>query len=120
LQKQWLSGERAFLLILSENLVPIAAVRGASTFGIVPKGRAEDTSEEAWAATLNLNITSVWRMSRLIVPHMRAQGRGVIVNNASDFALVGGRQYAAYCASKGAYYSSRARWPWIMRQRAFA
>ena len=70
--------------------------------GIVPKGRAEDTSEEAWAATLNLNITSVRRMSRLIVPHMRAQGRGVIVNNASDFALVGGRQYAAYCASKGA------------------
>ena len=70
--------------------------------GVVPKGRAEDTSEEVWATTLNLNITSVWRMSRLIVPDMRQHGGGVIVNNASDFAVVGGRQFAAYCASKGA------------------
>jgi len=70
--------------------------------GVVPKGRAEDTSEEAWAETLNVNVTSVWRMSKLMVPHMRQHGGGVIVNNASDFALVGGRNYAAYCASKGA------------------
>jgi NAD(P)-dependent dehydrogenase (short-subunit alcohol dehydrogenase family) len=70
--------------------------------GFVPKGRAEDTSEEVWAETMNLNVTSVWRMSKLAVPHMRQHGGGVIVNNASDFALVGGRKYAAYCASKGA------------------
>jgi meso-butanediol dehydrogenase/(S,S)-butanediol dehydrogenase/diacetyl reductase len=70
--------------------------------GFVPKGRAEDTSEETWAETLALNVSGVWRMSRLAVPHMRANGGGAIVNNASDFALVGGRGYAAYCASKGA------------------
>lgn len=70
--------------------------------GFVPKGRAEDISEEVWAETLNLNITSVWRMSKLAVPHMRLRGGGTIVNNASDYALVGGRHYAAYCASKGA------------------
>lgn len=70
--------------------------------GFVPKGRAEDTSEEIWGETLALNISGVWRMSRLVVPHMRQHGGGAIVNNASDFALVGGRGYAAYCASKGA------------------
>ena len=70
--------------------------------GIVPRGRAEETSEEVWADTLNLNVTHVWRMSKLAVPHMRAGGGGVIINNASDFALVGGRGFAAYCASKGA------------------
>lgn len=70
--------------------------------GLVLKGRAEDTSEEAWAETLNLNVTNVWRMSKLVVPHMRQHGGGAIINNASDFALVGGRHYAAYCASKGA------------------
>ena len=70
--------------------------------GFVPRGRAEDTSEDVWAETLNLNVTNVWRMSKLAVPHMREHGGGVIINNASDFALVGGRQFAAYCASKGA------------------
>jgi NAD(P)-dependent dehydrogenase (short-subunit alcohol dehydrogenase family) len=33
---------------------------------------------------------------------MRAQGGGVIVNNASDWGLVGGKEAVAYCASKGA------------------
>ena len=33
---------------------------------------------------------------------MRAQGGGVIVNNASDWGLVGAPSVVAYCASKGA------------------
>ena len=33
---------------------------------------------------------------------MRAQGGGVIVNNASDWGIVGGPHYTAYSASKGA------------------
>jgi NAD(P)-dependent dehydrogenase (short-subunit alcohol dehydrogenase family) len=33
---------------------------------------------------------------------MRRQGGGVIINNASDWGLVGAPQAAAYCASKGA------------------
>ena len=41
-------------------------------------------------------------MSKLVMPIMRAQGGGVIVNNASDFGVVAGRRVAAYCASKGA------------------
>ncbi len=41
-------------------------------------------------------------MSKLVVPIMRAQSGGVIVNNASDWGLVGGPEAAAYCASKGA------------------
>ncbi|MGQ0603367.1 MAG: SDR family NAD(P)-dependent oxidoreductase, partial [Anaerolineales bacterium] len=39
---------------------------------------------------------------RLVIPHLRAQGGGVIVNNASDWGLVAGRNSVAYCASKGA------------------
>jgi meso-butanediol dehydrogenase / (S,S)-butanediol dehydrogenase / diacetyl reductase len=33
---------------------------------------------------------------------MREHGGGVIVNNASDWGMVGGTQAVAYCASKGA------------------
>src|SRR4030042_1166578 len=70
--------------------------------GIVVSGTAEGTSEQDWEDTLLLNVTAVWRMSRLVIPIMRAQGGGVIVNNASDWALVGAPSVVAYCTSKGA------------------
>jgi meso-butanediol dehydrogenase / (S,S)-butanediol dehydrogenase / diacetyl reductase len=70
--------------------------------GIVVSGTAESTAESDWNDTLALNVTAVWRMSRLVLPLMRRQGGGVIINNASDWGLVGARQAVAYCASKGA------------------
>ncbi len=70
--------------------------------GIVVSGTAETTSEQDWQDTLALNVTAVWRMSRLVIPHMRQQGGGAIVNNASDWGLVGAPGVVAYCTSKGA------------------
>lgn len=70
--------------------------------GIVTHGSAESTSEELWHDTLALNVTAVWRMSRLVIPVMRRGGGGSIVNNASDWGVVGAPQAVAYCASKGA------------------
>ncbi|GAB4481169.1 MAG: SDR family oxidoreductase [Anaerolineales bacterium] len=70
--------------------------------GIVTKGTAESTTEEDWAATLALNVTAVWRMCRLVIPQMRTAGGGVIVNNASDWAVVGGKGALPYAVSKGA------------------
>jgi meso-butanediol dehydrogenase / (S,S)-butanediol dehydrogenase / diacetyl reductase len=68
--------------------------------GVVMKGSVETTSEEDWAFVMNLNLTAVWRMSRLVLPSMRAQGGGVIVNNASDWGLVGAENALAYAVSK--------------------
>jgi NAD(P)-dependent dehydrogenase (short-subunit alcohol dehydrogenase family) len=70
--------------------------------GIVVGGTAEATTEADWQDTFSLNVTAVWRMSRLVVPIMREQGGGVIINNASDWGMVGAPQAVAYCASKGA------------------
>lgn len=70
--------------------------------GVVIDGNAEETSEDEWDATIALNVTAVWRMSKLVLPSMRAQGGGVIINNASDWGLVGGKRAVAYCSSKGA------------------
>jgi meso-butanediol dehydrogenase/(S,S)-butanediol dehydrogenase/diacetyl reductase len=70
--------------------------------GIVASGTAETVTEEDWHATLAINVTAVWRMSRLVIPIMRGQGGGVIVNNASDWAVVGARDALAYAVSKGA------------------
>jgi NAD(P)-dependent dehydrogenase (short-subunit alcohol dehydrogenase family) len=70
--------------------------------GIVTKGSAETVTEEDWHNTLAINVTAVWRMSRLVIPHMRKQGKGVIVNNGSDWAVVGAKDALAYAVSKGA------------------
>jgi NAD(P)-dependent dehydrogenase (short-subunit alcohol dehydrogenase family) len=70
--------------------------------GIVMSGTAETTTEQDWQDTLDLNVTAVWRMSRLTIPILRRQGGGVIINNASDWGLVGAPEALAYAASKGA------------------
>ena len=70
--------------------------------GIVTKGTAETTEEPVWDDTLALNVTAVWRMSKLVLPVMKRQGRGVIVNNGSDWSVVAGKNAFPYVVSKGA------------------
>ena len=70
--------------------------------GIVTSGTAESTSDEVWNETLAINVTAVWRMCRLVIPHMKKQGGGVIVNNGSDWSVVAGKNAFPYVASKGA------------------
>jgi len=70
--------------------------------GIVTSGTAETTSDEVWNNTLAINVTAVWRMCKLVIPVMKKQGGGVIVNNGSDWSVVGGRDAFPYIASKGA------------------
>ena len=41
--------------------------------GIVVSGSAEETSEQDWEDPMQLNVTAGWRMSRLVIPVMRAR-----------------------------------------------
>ncbi len=70
--------------------------------GIVTSGTAATTTEEVWADTMAINVTAVWRMSKLVIPHMKAAGGGVIINNGSDWSLVADRDFLPYITSKGA------------------
>jgi NAD(P)-dependent dehydrogenase (short-subunit alcohol dehydrogenase family) len=70
--------------------------------GIVTKGTADTTPEEVWMDTLNINVTAVWRMCKLVIPHMKKQGKGAIVNNGSDWSVVAGKNAFPYIMSKGA------------------
>jgi NAD(P)-dependent dehydrogenase (short-subunit alcohol dehydrogenase family) len=70
--------------------------------GIVTSGTAETTSDEVWDQTLAINVTAAWRMCRLVIPIMKRQGGGVIVNNGSDWSVVAGKNAFPYIASKGA------------------
>src|SRR5687767_14704722 len=70
--------------------------------GIVTNGTAETTSDEIWDKTIAINVTGVWRMCKMVLPIMKGQGGGVIVNNGSDWSVVGGRDAFPYVMSKGA------------------
>ncbi len=69
--------------------------------GIIHRGTAEETTDAQWRLTISVNLDAAFYVSRAAVPAMRRQGGGVIVNIASDWALVGGKRSVAYCASKG-------------------
>lgn len=70
--------------------------------GIVPSGTVLDTSNEVWHDTWATNVNGTFYTSRAALKYMVAQGSGVIVNNGSDWAVVGGQDAAAYCTSKAA------------------
>ena len=68
--------------------------------GIYHAANAEHTSDETWSQTIAINLTAPFYLSREAMPHLR-ETKGVILNIASDWGLVGGKDAVAYCASKG-------------------
>lgn len=68
--------------------------------GIYHLADAEHTTDELWQQTLAINLTTAFLLSRAAMPQLR-QSKGAIINIASDWGLVGGRNAVAYCASKG-------------------
>jgi NAD(P)-dependent dehydrogenase (short-subunit alcohol dehydrogenase family) len=68
--------------------------------GIYLRRTAEQTSDREWRETLAVNLDAPFYLSRAALPHLRGRG-GCIINIASDWGIRGGREAAAYCASKG-------------------
>jgi len=61
-----------------------------------------DTTETDLDRLLSVNFKGVFFGCKHAMPVMAAQGSGVIINTASELALVGQPLYGAYCATKGA------------------
>jgi NAD(P)-dependent dehydrogenase (short-subunit alcohol dehydrogenase family) len=66
-----------------------------------PLGTILETTEEIWERTMAVNMKGMFLLTREVLPHMIARGRGSIVNVGSG-AGHGRRGRIAYCASKGA------------------
>ncbi|HEV2617440.1 MAG TPA: SDR family NAD(P)-dependent oxidoreductase [Candidatus Acidoferrales bacterium] len=69
--------------------------------GTVHVGSVEETSDADWARVISVNLTGTFLMSRAAVPALRRAGGGSIINIGSYLGIVGIKQRAAYCASKG-------------------
>lgn len=68
--------------------------------GMASIGPAETFPLETWERVLATNLTSVFLCSRAVVPVMRAQGGGLIVNVGSVASKQTFPEWSAYCASK--------------------
>lgn len=77
-----------------------AVVNNAGTAGPRPVEPAEEVEELDWRAVLDVNLTGTFLMCRAALPHLLAQGDGVILNVASINAVVGVANMAAYNSSK--------------------
>lgn len=61
-----------------------------------------DCPERAWDQVMDVNLKSIYRCSRKVIPLMVLRGGGVIINMSSMYGFVGFPDRAAYIASKGA------------------
>jgi NAD(P)-dependent dehydrogenase (short-subunit alcohol dehydrogenase family) len=72
--------------------------------GIGEKLAIEDEPLERFRLAMEVNVTALWHLSKLVAPSMIGHGGGSIVNIASMLGHVGATpvKQAHYCASKGA------------------
>ncbi len=68
--------------------------------GIIRRAPAAEYSEEDWAAVIDVNLTSVFRLMQHAGRHMLKQGSGKIINIASLLTFQGGILVPAYAAAK--------------------
>lgn len=73
--------------------------------GISKVASIEATDEKLLLDTLGVNFLASYRLCKLVVPIMKEQKKGVVINVASELALVAQPDFTAYCASKGAVVS---------------
>jgi meso-butanediol dehydrogenase / (S,S)-butanediol dehydrogenase / diacetyl reductase len=70
--------------------------------GILYPGTALDTTDHQWRDTMAVNVDALFFASRAAVKVMLQQGKGAIVNMASEWGLNGEPNHVAYCTSKAA------------------
>jgi 3-oxoacyl-[acyl-carrier protein] reductase len=68
--------------------------------GLGGYAKVAEMSDEQWARVLDVTLTGTFRMTRALLPHMTARGRGAIVNNASVLGWRAQEGQAHYAAAK--------------------
>jgi meso-butanediol dehydrogenase/(S,S)-butanediol dehydrogenase/diacetyl reductase len=92
------SVRQAAARIRAELGPPWLLVNAAGVFSIQ---RVTDLPEDEWDRIIDTNLKGPFLTCREFLPEMIAARDGCIVNVASTAGVRGGRQRAAYCASKG-------------------
>jgi 3-oxoacyl-[acyl-carrier protein] reductase len=70
--------------------------------GIWTYGEMGNMDQEVWKETMDVNLDSVFYFTNAVVPYMKKQKQGWIINVASTAAVRGEAYHSHYAASKGA------------------
>lgn len=68
--------------------------------GVWPRATALECSDEGWLSTINLNLHSVFRLSKIFGQHMKDKGYGRIINIGSIAGEAGLPEMCAYSVAK--------------------
>lgn len=71
-----------------------------NTAGVYEEAAVIDHPDDIWDAHIDTNLTGTFKMIRAVMPIMKAQGWGRIINLASTAAHEGLENNVAYCTSK--------------------
>lgn len=74
----------------------------ANSAGLQTYGTVESTSEKAWDKTMDVNLKSMFLVSKQLVPEIRQNGGGGIVHISSIQGLRCQKNVLAYATAKGA------------------
>lgn len=88
------------MLVEAEQLGPIKYL--ANSAGLQTYGTAETTSEETWDETMDVNLKSMFLVCQQVIPQIRRNQGGGIVNISSLQGLRCQKNVLAYATSKGA------------------
>jgi NAD(P)-dependent dehydrogenase (short-subunit alcohol dehydrogenase family) len=80
-------------------------VNNAAYFREVKLTPFEELDPDQWDRIFAVNVKGVWQCCKAVMPAMRAQKSGAIVNIASVVAVAGQPGYLHYVATKGAVLS---------------
>ena len=88
--------------------------------GICAYAEVDQMTDEEWNSMIDINLKGPFLLARHVVPHMKAQNSGVIINNSSVMGLRGGRRLSHYTASKWGLTGLTKAWalelaPWNIR-----
>lgn len=68
--------------------------------GISANKKIDETDYEEFEKIMNLNVNAVFNMTKAVVPYMKKQGSGVILNTSSMVSIYGQPSGVGYPASK--------------------
>ena len=95
-------------VLLPEEIDSVVAGAGAidilfNCAGFVANGSVLDCSDEQWTRSFDMNVTSMFRLVRAVLPRMLARRRGSIINVASVASSIKGvPNRCAYGTTKAA------------------
>jgi 3-oxoacyl-[acyl-carrier protein] reductase len=80
-------------------------INNAAVYGGLQLTPFEQIPEAEWDRVMAINVKGIWLCCKAVVPVMKQQGKGKIINISSDTIWMGVPLFLHYVASKGAVFA---------------